>query len=130
MITRIANDGPWRTATVEIAIERQSETLEALCYRTLRELILNARKHSNADTLTITGAELAGALTFTVQDDGAGFDPCRLDPADHHLNLGLDTVIERVRLAGGHVQITSSPGAGARIELTLPSEPRQASGPA
>ena len=48
MISRVARDGPWLSAQVDIAIGRQSGTVEALCYRSLRELIVNARKHSQA----------------------------------------------------------------------------------
>ena len=33
MISRVARDGPWLSAEVDIAIERQSRTVEALCYR-------------------------------------------------------------------------------------------------
>ena len=130
MISRIARDGPWETSQVEIAIGRQSETVEALCYRTLRELIVNARKHSGATRLRVTGSESAGRLTFIVDDDGTGFDPEEeLEAAGLH--IGLASVVERLRLAGGDVQIQSRVGRGTRVRVTLPSEPRpQAGAPA
>jgi PAS domain S-box-containing protein len=127
MISRIARDGPWETSQVEIAIGRQSETVEALCYRTLRELIVNARKHSGATRLRVTGSESAGRLTFVVDDDGAGFDPEEeLEAAGLH--IGLASVVERLRLAGGDVQIQSRVGRGTRVCVTLPSEPRRQAG--
>ena len=63
MLTEMVKDGPWETADVDVQIGRQSDTLEALLYRTLRELILNARKHSQARSLSVTGRERGGRLT-------------------------------------------------------------------
>src|SRR6478672_4125203 len=97
MISRVAREGPWLSAEVDIAIERQSRTVEALCYRSLRELIVNARKHSQAMTLRVTGVESG---------------------------VELATVVERLRLAGGDVEIISARGAGTEIRMTLPAEPR------
>jgi two-component system, NarL family, sensor histidine kinase UhpB len=127
MITRIARDGPWDTSQVDIAIGRQSETVEALCYRTLRELIVNARKHSGATRLRVTGSEVGDDLMFVVEDDGTGFEPEQeLEAAGLH--IGLSSVVERLRLAGGDVQIQSRPGRGTRVRVTLPSEPRPQAG--
>jgi PAS domain S-box-containing protein len=127
MISRVARDGPWLSARVDIAIERQSQTVEALCYRSLRELIVNARKHSQARTLRVTGHDSGGQLAFSVADDGVGFDTDRpMDGSDFH--VGLATVVERLRLAGGDVEIVSSNGAGTEIRMTLPAEPRVRAG--
>jgi signal transduction histidine kinase len=127
MISRVARDGPWLSAQVDIAIERQSHTVEALCYRSLRELIVNARKHSQATTLRVTGHESDGQLAFTVADDGVGFDTAQaMDGIDLH--VGLATVVERLRLAGGDVEIVSSNGSGTEVRMTLPAEPRVQAG--
>jgi len=127
MISRVAREGPWLSAEVDIAIERQSRTVEALCYRSLRELIVNARKHSQARTLRVTGQESGGQLAFTVADDGVGFDTAQaMDGSDFH--VGLATMVERLRLAGGEVEIVSSTGAGTEIRMTLPAEPRLQTG--
>ena len=106
---------------------RQSETVEALSYRTIRELVVNARKHSQAQTLTVTGRAHDGRLEFIVSDDGVGFDVERArDPMQMHGHLGLDTMIERMRLARGKVDISSSPGHGVRTVFTMPAAPREA----
>jgi signal transduction histidine kinase len=97
--------------------------VEVLCYRSLRELIVNARKHSQARTLRVSGHEFDGQLAFTVADDGVGFDTAQaMDCSDFH--VGLATVVERLRLAGGDIEILSSTGAGTEIRMTLPAEPR------
>ena len=88
---------------------------------------MNARKHSQARTLRITGHESDGQLAFTVADDGVGFDTGQaMDGSDFH--VGLDTVVERLRLAGGDVEIVSSNGTGTEIWMTLPAEPRVRAG--
>jgi PAS domain S-box-containing protein len=127
MISRVARDGPWLSAQVDITIERQSRTVEALCYRSLRELIVNARKHSQARTLRVSGHQSHGQLAFAVADDGVGFDTAQaMDGSDFH--VGLATVVERLRLAGGDVEIVSSTGTGTEIRMTLPAEPRVQAG--
>ena len=123
-IEELAADGPWSRHTVEIDVPRQSDTTEALVYRTIRELIINARKHSQASRLRVSGAVQDGDLVFEVQDDGVGFDLERaLDRDLMRLHLGLDTSAERVRVAGGELLIESEPGKGARFRLRLPVAP-------
>jgi signal transduction histidine kinase len=56
-----------------------------------------------------------------VADDGVGF---RVDEAveraRRRLSFGLSTIIELVRLAGGQVDVTSSPGVGTVVTIWLP----------
>jgi PAS domain S-box-containing protein len=124
-IDELAVEGPWREAEVAIEVARQTETLEAVAYRALRELIINARKHSKASRLSVRGWQENGVLRFVVEDDGVGFDVARaLDRDRMRLHIGLDATAERLNLAGGSFEIESSPGAGARFELSLPAQPR------
>jgi PAS domain S-box-containing protein len=122
-VVQLAAEGPWRSSTVAIEAPRLSETTEALAYRTIRELIVNARKHSEATTLSVTGSLDDGRLALVVADDGVGFDPGRTRDGDPFgLHIGLDTSAERVRVAGGDLVIESTPGAGTRASLNLPAE--------
>jgi signal transduction histidine kinase len=59
-----------------------------------------------------------------IRDDGCGFDvgDVRSRPSAA-LHLGLDTMIERVRAAGGEIAIDSTPGAGTTVRFTVPAEP-------
>jgi signal transduction histidine kinase len=56
-----------------------------------------------------------------VADDGVGFDPDvvgqRIRRGEH---LGLLGMTERVRNAGGSIELESRPGAGSVIEVKLP----------
>ena len=120
-IEELAAEGPWSSHSVEIDVPRQSDTTEALVYRTIRELIINARKHSHASELRVSGVEQDGELVF-----GVGFDLERaLDRDLMRMHLGLDTSAERVRVAGGELRMQSEPGQGARFQLRLPVAPAE-----
>jgi two-component system, NarL family, sensor histidine kinase LiaS len=51
-----------------------------------------------------------------VDDDGRGFDPDR--PAA--TGQGLDNLRERAQRLGGHTEVQSIPGQGARVQVTIP----------
>jgi PAS domain S-box-containing protein len=121
----LTDDGPWGDVDIDIHVSRQSETVEALCYRTLRELVVNARKHSNAHSLSLFGRESEGRLDLRVADDGDGFEPSLALSGDDNLHIGLRTVVERVRMAGGDVVVSSRRGAGTAVQVHLPADPRR-----
>jgi Tfp pilus assembly protein PilF len=86
-------------------------------YRIAQEALANAVRHAGAGTAQVTLKVAAGVAHLTVTDDGAGFDPSVARAAN---GLGLASMDERARLLGGRCRITSSPGAGTRIEVTVP----------
>jgi signal transduction histidine kinase len=53
-----------------------------------------------------------------VEDDGRGFDVSNM-PEDRHGLVGMN---ERAKMLGGRLEIWSNPGAGTRIEATVPLE--------
>jgi signal transduction histidine kinase len=56
-----------------------------------------------------------------VADDGRGFVLSEQEArSDHLLHIGLETMTERVRLAGGELEVDSSPGGGTRISFEVP----------
>ncbi|HEY3766976.1 MAG TPA: PAS domain S-box protein [Gaiellales bacterium] len=108
-------------ATVNVPRRRFDWDVEELVYRTVREAMANVIKHSEASHVIVTVACRRDSLTGLVADDGRGFD---IEEAaqrpDSILHIGLDTMIERVRLAGGVVDIDSAAGAGTRISFDVP----------
>ena len=82
-----------------------------------REAMTNAAKFSGSDELSVYSESAADHVSVFVRDRGAGFDRAQV-PADRH---GIAESIEgRLARAGGNATITSSPGAGTEVELTLP----------
>jgi signal transduction histidine kinase len=62
-----------------------------------------------------------GAVTVTVRDEGDGIPAERLEQAASQGRLGVAQSIRgRVAILGGRVHITSSPGAGAEVEMVVP----------
>lgn len=108
-------------AVVEIDVERLPEAVELLAYRTFAELLSNVRRHASASQvrarLVVDGDVLAGE----VADDGTGFDVRQaLDGRTAPLHLGLDSTAERLRLAGGELEIESTLGEGTVVRLRIP----------
>ena len=106
---------------VRIDVGRLSPSVESLVYRTVQELVANARKHARATRLEVSLAAGEGRLEGVVRDDGSGFDTARArDRSVMRLHLGLEAVAERLRLAGGDFSIESRPGEGTVARFGLP----------
>ena len=115
-----AEDAGWQ-ATLRIDCNRYPFGVEDLVYRTVQELVTNARKHARADRLKIVLVEVDGELRATVSDDGVGFELDEaLDRTSMRHHFGLDSAIERLNLAGGALQLTTSPGNGTIVRLSIP----------
>jgi signal transduction histidine kinase len=101
---------------------RYDLAVEELVYRSTREALANVRKHAGARRITVRIAEADGMLKTEVADDGCGFDveEVRSRPGAA-LHMGLDSMIERVRAAGGRIAIESAPGAGTRVRFAVPA---------
>jgi len=88
-------------------------------YRFFQESLLNVVKHADIDTAEVTLAFEVDSLVAIVRDAGGGFDPAAVRPErGRHVGLGL--LRERVRLAGGSVEVVSIAGAGTTLTMTLP----------
>jgi signal transduction histidine kinase len=102
-------------------VARLSPSIESLVYRTVQELVANARKHAHATRLEVSLKAANGRLQGLVGDDGSGFDTTRArDRSVMRLHLGLQAVAERLRLAGGDFSIESRPGVGTTARFGLP----------
>jgi signal transduction histidine kinase len=89
----------------------------SLClFRIVQEALQNAAKHSGAHDVSVRLSGGADALALTIVDDGTGFD---VDTAWGR-GLGLVSMGERLEALGGALKIYSKPGAGTRLEVTVP----------
>jgi signal transduction histidine kinase len=85
-------------------------------YRIAQEALQNTVKHAHASTVEIMLKWEGEGLVLAVRDDGDGFDPGREYPG----HLGLQSMRERAEKIGGKIQITSQPGSGSLVRVTLP----------
>jgi signal transduction histidine kinase len=95
-------------------IGRYPQELEAAVYFCVLEAMQNIAKYSGANLARIRLVETNGDLTFTVVDDGVGFDPSRARGS------GLPNMRDRMEALGGHVEIQSSVGSGTRVAGLVP----------
>jgi signal transduction histidine kinase/ABC-type amino acid transport substrate-binding protein len=101
--------------------EPGSVTKRLVLFQCVRELLLNAIKHSGTQEAKVTlWRDPSGDLCAEVTDSGRGFDPERL-ASDHGVGFGLASLRQRVSLLGGTLQIKSKPGKGTRVWLKLPA---------
>jgi len=90
----------------------------ALCvYRIAQEALKNAVKYAEADNIELRVTYDGKRLVLSVADDGRGFVV-----KDHmsEMGLGLQSMKERVILAGGHLLIDSRINSGTRVTATIP----------
>jgi signal transduction histidine kinase len=91
-------------------------------FRVAQEALQNAIKYSGARNISVALHGRGGRLELTTADDGGGFDV----EAAWGKGLGLVSMRERVEAIGGEMRIRSAPGAGTRVEISVPVAAEQA----
>lgn len=100
----------------EMLREREHSTLYATTlFRIAQECLTNAARHGQARDVVISCARDHEVLQLYVSDDGGGFDVTHTPGG-----LGITGMRERATLLGGTLAITSQPGKGTSIEVSLP----------
>jgi two-component system, NarL family, sensor histidine kinase DegS len=98
-----------------------SPETQIVLFRIAQEALNNIRKHAKASEVTIRLEGSDTDITMTVTDNGQGFEvPVRAEDMVSAGRLGLMGMYERARLLSGSLQITSVPGRGTELTVTLP----------
>ena len=97
-------------------ISRYPQDVEAAVYFCILEALQNVAKYAQAPTARVTLCQDSQHLTFTVADDGKGFDP-----ATTPIGTGLHGITDRLAAIGGSIGIASAPGHGTRITGQVPA---------
>lgn len=100
-------------------IGRYGQDVEAAVYFSCLEALQNVAKYAEASRATVALADGNGALTFSVTDDGAGFDA-----AATSYGTGLQGIEDRLAAIGGRLQVASAPGEGTTLtgQVPLPAD--------
>ena len=85
----------------------------------IQEALSNVRKHAQASHVSLEVMKGAG-WKFVVRDNGRGFDTGARHGETH---VGTKIMRERAERIGARVAVTSEPGEGASVTLTLPPYP-------
>ena len=114
-----------------LELEAPLESLAAV----LANLVSNGLQASAPDALvSLSASEQGAAIRFTALDHGTGIEPSLLPRLGEPFfttkepgqGLGLFLAVRFVRAHGGSLSIDSTPGAGTRVQLELPSRARGA----
>ncbi len=92
--------------------------IEVGLYRILQEALTNIGRHAQAHHVNVQLMVMPEQIRLQITDDGRGFDPDQV-PANHFGLIGMN---ERVKLLSGILHISSSPGAGTELEVSVPLE--------
>ncbi|MGV0737416.1 sensor histidine kinase [Mycobacterium syngnathidarum] len=92
---------------------------QALLYRAARELLSNINKHAGASTISVGLHRSGDRVVLTVADDGKGFDPSTAAQSVAQGHIGLASLQVRVEAMGGSMAISSEPGFGTQVRVTL-----------
>jgi len=103
-------------------VEKRFEPyLEIMVFRALQELVGNASRHNQDQSMKIqVNIQIVMDENFVkmvVQDTGKGFDPEELSTKS---GLGLKVIRERVEMLGGYMDIDSAVGQGCRVTVQIP----------
>lgn len=94
-----------------------------LVYRCIQEALFNVIEHTDGArvrlALRVVPRGGAATLDVTVCDDGPGFDPSSVVSIGGR-HLGLRLLRDRARLVGGSLVVTTAPGAGTHVALSVP----------
>ena len=107
-------------ATVRFNVPRGrlSESLTHTILRIVRELVVNAIRHGRAKHIRIAGEMHENTVSFSVADDGTGFNP-ETAPGPEQGHFGLLGIRERIEDFNGSLKIASTPNQGAKFTVAL-----------
>src|SRR5258706_12472123 len=91
------------------------ERVEASAYYVVSEALINAAKHARASVVWVDVAMVDHVVRLLVQDDGVG-------GADPSRGSGLIVLSDRVEAVGGGIEMTTPPGGGTSLLVTIPPD--------
>ena len=94
-----------------------NDNLKLVLYRIIQEQVNNILKHAAASDVHITIATEHGIVYLIIWDNGIGFDTAKKSKG-----IGLRNIDNRVKFYDGEVNLTSQPGKGTRLEISVPLE--------
>jgi two-component system NarL family sensor kinase len=91
--------------------------VEVALYRICQEALTNVARHAEAERVTVRLIATTEQVQLIVEDDGRSFDASEV--VDRHGLVGMN---ERTRMLGGTLDLRTRPGAGTRVQVTVPLE--------
>jgi PAS domain S-box-containing protein len=97
------------------------DDIRILVFQAVRELLINAVKHSQASLIKVSLKRVNNRLCTYVEDNGTGFDTSQFsNNRKRFKGFGLFSIRERLNLVGGNIEIKPMTETGTQIILTVP----------
>jgi signal transduction histidine kinase len=116
-------DGLERRTGIKIRMTASQNTMQLnkeillVAYRTLQEALTNISKHADCSLVKVDISDFDAVLTVEISDNGKGFSSA--ERMKSHA-FGLRGLQERALSVGGWLDISSDPGRGTAIILSVP----------
>lgn len=114
---------PDRVAAVRTVVEGSVRELDPVVreesYSIGREAIINALQHSQGQNIKVEIIYDSKEFRLQVRDDGYGIDLNVLEKGGRTNHWGLQGMRERAERIGGQLEVSSRPGSGTKVELTV-----------
>jgi signal transduction histidine kinase len=121
------------TSDIQIRVDcaestpRFTPSVELMVFRIFQEAMINIVKYAQATHVHVRLALEERAVVLEIDDDGRGFDShTYFRTPSRTAGLGLIGMRERVAHFGGVFRVTSRPGSGTRIFVSVPAESLEA----
>ena len=98
--------------------DRLPPQIEVIIFRVIQESITNIIRHSGADTVNIEAIVKDSVISGAITDNGQGFNVEKALSAQK--SWGLHGMRERIAIAGGQLNIESTPGKGTTVKFSIP----------
>lgn len=94
---------------------------EIFLFRIIQEILNNIIKHSKAKNINVDLIRRDNDLIFTFTDDGVGFEVNEaMQRPTGNRGIGLSSMVNRAKMVGGHLSISSQPGKGTTTTIKIP----------
>lgn len=101
---------------------RLPEELEIAVYRVVQQAVTNAIQHAQASRIDVELIWEGHELTFSVTDDGIGFEPDKIEARPALGHFGLVNLKDRIDGLNGTIEIASEPSKGSSIRAAIPTD--------
>ena len=99
-------------------ILRLGPSIEMTFLRIAQEALMNIARHANASQVTLSLWQEGDSICMTIQDNGTGI--VSWQEANRPGSHGLTIMRERAEAFGGNLKVSSVPGQGTRVEMSIP----------
>jgi signal transduction histidine kinase len=117
---RVAERMKLRVRVDSALADRLAPAVETALYRIMQEGLTNISKHAAATHVDIELWQDDKCVHGLLRDNGVGFAVEQVMAPTGPRGLGLLGIQERVQALRGTLQITSAPGQGTTLQITLP----------